>query len=62
MENKTRTFRDKIPAPLLLLMREAQDAGINLYIVGGALRDFMADREIKDFDLAVDVPVERLQE
>jgi poly(A) polymerase len=35
-----------------------QDAGMRVFITGGALRDWLADRSGKDIDLSIDRPIE----
>ena len=44
----------KLPADVLLISDLFEKAGKKLFVVGGAVRDFLQNKTPKDFDLATD--------
>jgi tRNA nucleotidyltransferase (CCA-adding enzyme) len=49
------------PRGALMIIRRVREAGGNVYLVGGCLRDLILGREVKDWDLATDFTPERLR-
>ncbi|UZW06625.1 CCA tRNA nucleotidyltransferase, partial [Treponema pallidum] len=51
--------------PVCPLLREVSErfirAGFCIYVVGGAVRDFLLNRSAHDWDLATDAPPERVR-
>ena len=46
--------RERIPACAMKTTRALREAGYSAFVVGGAVRDLLLDREPKDFDVATD--------
>ncbi|MFN9965250.1 MAG: polynucleotide adenylyltransferase PcnB, partial [Lysobacteraceae bacterium] len=53
--------RNVSPAALKVLYG-LRDAGFHAYLVGGAVRDLLAGRQPKDFDVATDATPEQVRE
>jgi tRNA nucleotidyltransferase/poly(A) polymerase len=51
-----------IPGDIIALKVMFVNSGFNLYLVGGAIRDFVLDKPIKDYDLATDATPEEIKD
>jgi tRNA nucleotidyltransferase/poly(A) polymerase len=51
-----------IPGDIIALKVRFREAGFGLYLVGGAVRDFVLDKPIKDYDLATDATPDDVQD
>jgi tRNA nucleotidyltransferase/poly(A) polymerase len=54
IQHQVEIFRSLIPSELLLVIKTLHKHGKDAYIIGGAVRDFLFDEKVKDFDLATD--------
>ena len=54
-------FISKLMLNALKLLEEIQKLGYEAYIVGGAVRDLLLDRQIKDVDIATNCPLNILE-
>lgn len=53
--------RDKIDREALMITDRLQKEGYHAYIVGGAVRDLLTDRQPKDFDICTDAQPKRVR-
>ncbi|RME59945.1 HD domain-containing protein [Candidatus Parcubacteria bacterium] len=60
MQRKIR--RADIPEAISSIARPLHEAGFQVYLVGGCVRDLLLNREPKDWDLATDARPEKIQE
>lgn len=51
---------EKIPAHILDIKKKFQDAGFNIYLVGGCVRDLLYKRKVKDWDLTTNATPEQM--
>ena len=54
--------KNKIEAHIIYIIRRLQDAGYETYLVGGAIRDLMMEREPKDYDISTAATPEEVRE
>lgn len=59
---KEKTENISLPTPILRLMQALEDAGEEVYLVGGSLRDLLLGRSPSDYDLATSALPERTME
>lgn len=55
------TLRPKIAEHIVEIIEALQKAGFEAYIVGGAVRDFLLDRQPKDYDLSTSATPEQIR-
>ena len=55
------TLKPKIASYITEIITELQKAGYEAYIVGGAVRDFLLDRQPKDYDLSTSATPEEIK-
>jgi tRNA nucleotidyltransferase/poly(A) polymerase len=55
-------FDFQVPSDILEIQKVFKKNGYKLYIVGGAVRDFLLKQKIKDFDLATDAVPDKVEE
>ena len=55
------TLKPKIASYITEIITELQKAGYDAYIVGGAVRDFLLDRQPKDYDLSTSATPEEIK-
>lgn len=55
-------FDFKVPSDILEIQKVFKKNGYKLYIVGGAVRDFLLNKTIKDYDLATDAVPDKVEE
>jgi tRNA nucleotidyltransferase (CCA-adding enzyme) len=53
---------NKIPRPVLDILKALQEAGFEAFVVGGCVRDLLLDRQPKDWDVTTDAKPEAVQE
>src|SRR5258708_6342112 len=53
---------DKIPSYILDVKKKFQEAGFEIYLVGGCVRDMLLDRGVKDWDFTTNATPEQMQE
>lgn len=58
METELRKF---LPESVSFLLKAIMDAGGKAYLVGGALRNMILDREIKDYDVATSLTPDKIE-
>ncbi|RJQ27791.1 HD domain-containing protein [Candidatus Parcubacteria bacterium] len=51
----------KIKKEVLEIYKKIKDAGFEVYLVGGCVRDLIMDREVKDWDLTTNATPEQIQ-
>src|SRR5438128_2655822 len=51
----------KIPLYILDVKKTFQEAGFEIYLVGGCVRDMLLDREVKDWDFTTNATPEQMQ-
>jgi len=51
----------KLPEDVISLMKKVATAGGDIYVVGGAVRDMLMGREVKDWDLTTNLTPEQIQ-
>ena len=51
----------KLPEKVINVMKKFTDSGAEIYVVGGAVRDLMLGREIKDWDFATNLTPEEMK-
>ena len=61
MEQRVK-FDMNIPQDILQIKDVFKKNGLKLYIVGGAIRDFLLKKQIKDYDLATDAHPDKVEE
>ena len=54
-------LRPKIAPYIIEIIAQLQDAGYEAYIVGGAVRDFLLNRQPKDYDLSTSATPEQIK-
>ncbi len=54
-------LKPKIAPHIVEIVKEIQDAGFEAYIVGGAVRDFLLNRQPKDYDLSCSATPEQVR-
>ena len=59
--NESKDFRRLLPKFVLNLAKQFQQNNVSLYVVGGAVRDFMLGKRPKDYDLATDAKPDVVQ-
>jgi len=52
----------RLPEKILTLMKTVENAGGEIYVVGGAVRDVLLKREVKDWDLTTSLTPEKMQD
>ena len=52
---------DNIPAHVLDIQKKFQQAGFEIYLVGGCVRDILAGRQVKDWDFTTNATPEQMQ-
>lgn len=57
----TPTILDRVPQPVIALCQRLQRRGFATYLVGGGVRDLLAGREAKDWDVATAAPPQEVQ-
>jgi tRNA nucleotidyltransferase/poly(A) polymerase len=55
-------FDFKVPSDILEIQKVFKKNGFKLFLVGGAVRDFLLKQKIKDFDLATDAIPDKVEE
>lgn len=55
------SIRPKIAEHIAAIVAELQNAGYETYIVGGAVRDFLLERQPKDYDLSTSATPEQIR-
>ena len=55
------TLKPKIAQYITEIIATLQNAGYEAYIVGGAVRDFLIDRQPKDYDLSTSATPEEIK-
>ena len=55
------TFSNPVNPSAVKLIRRLSRAGYEAYIVGGAVRDLLLDRDPKDYDIATDATPEQVR-
>ena len=55
------TLKPKIAPYITEIIATLQNAGYEAYIVGGAVRDFLIDRQPKDYDLSTSATPEEIK-
>ena len=58
---EVRRLEMQLPAELLTLAGLFKEAGHQLYVVGGAVRDTLLGQVTKDFDVATDATPEQIK-
>ncbi|AEE16812.1 polynucleotide adenylyltransferase PcnB [Treponema brennaborense] len=53
--------REKIDADALRVISMLREYGFDAYVVGGAVRDLLVDKDPKDFDIVTDAPPPRIK-
>lgn len=53
---------EKLPDEVLEILNKFSEAGYQIYIVGGAVRDLLLDRPVKDWDFTTDAKPEQILE
>ena len=51
----------KVSSRIFNIVKKLQDSGFTAYIVGGAIRDLMLDREPKDYDISTSATPEQVR-
>lgn len=51
----------KLPAKVLKVMKVFSDAGADIFVVGGAVRDLLINREVKDWDFTTNLAPEDMK-
>ncbi|MBP9818341.1 hypothetical protein KBC75_06380, partial [Candidatus Shapirobacteria bacterium] len=51
----------KLPEKVTRVMKKFQDVGADIYVVGGAVRDLLLGREVKDWDFATNLTPEEMK-
>jgi len=54
------SMSDKIPLFVFALAKKFSEAGFEIYLVGGSVRDLLAGREVKDWDFTTDATPEQM--
>ena len=54
-------LRPKIAPYIVEIISQLQNAGYEAYIVGGAVRDFLLNRQPKDYDLSTTATPEQIK-
>lgn len=62
MKIKVKEIARKIPAEVKETIKKLAEAGAQVYVVGGSIRDLLLRKTVNDFDLAVDLPPEKVLE
>ncbi|MBK8482738.1 MAG: CCA tRNA nucleotidyltransferase [Proteobacteria bacterium] len=57
----TTIHHDRVPAPVVALCETLQQRGFETYLVGGGVRDLLAGRVAKDWDVATAAPPDEVQ-
>ncbi len=57
----TKNLLKKLPKETLSILKIFYQAGFDIFLVGGAVRDLLLDRPIEDLDLATSAPPEKTQ-
>lgn len=58
----TASVKYNLPKEVVTIMNRFTDAGYQIYIVGGAVRDLLMRREVKDWDFTTDATPEQILE
>lgn len=53
-------MRDKIPSHILAIQKKFTDAGYEIYLVGGGIRDLLSNRQVKDWDFTTNATPEEM--
>lgn len=48
------SFKRKLPAQVMYILKQLENAGFEAYVVGGCVRDMMLGKEPKDWDICTD--------
>ena len=51
----------KLPEAMKLIMERIAASGYDIYLVGGAVRDYFLGKETNDYDLCTDMPLDLLK-
>lgn len=62
MKLKAKEIARKIPAEVKETVKKLTEAGAQVYIVGGSIRDLLLKKPVSDFDLATDLPPAKVLE
>ncbi len=54
-------MQEKIPAELFGLVKTFEEAGFEIFLVGGCVRDLLVGRDVKDWDLTTNATPEQMQ-
>ena len=60
-QKKSMAIKDKVANYIVQIIAELQNAGYETYLVGGAVRDILIDREPKDYDLSTRATPEQIR-
>ncbi len=60
MEDKQSFSANKIPQDIKNLMEKFSEAGWQIYLVGGSVRDILMNRKVKDWDFTTDAKPEEI--
>ena len=51
----------KLPEKVTNVMKKFTDSGAEIFVVGGAVRDLLLDREVKDWDFTTNLTPEEMK-
>ena len=51
----------KLPEKVTSVMKKFADSGVEIYVVGGAVRDLMLDKSVKDWDFATNITPDEMK-